>query len=162
MFTSRIKTYCKLFLCNSFSCNLGCLLLAISAQAVVVVDEEQLTCYSSKAGPENCRGDQCQPETCGSEHDACLVREISWESDQREPKVTYECATKAQGFSWGRIRCCKDYDRKDCRLYTQFSLSNKDKDFTGNNTGHGGWICPDQQTTTVTVRLFCLFIAKVC
>ena len=103
MVISRMKFYRKLSLCSSFSCFLGCLLLAISAQAAVVLGEEQLTCYSSKAGPENCRGDQCQAEICGSEHDACLVREISWENDQREPKVTYSEVQKLSAHKLSQV-----------------------------------------------------------
>ena len=96
---------------------------------------------------------------CNPEHNACLVREVSWPDEEREPELTYECATLVEGFELDDItaapmidnsKCCKDYERKDCRKYTSLDKSNNDKNFTGKDLEHNNWVCPDQKVSTST------------
>ena len=107
-----------------------------------------LNCYSSRTGPKGCKGNECKPVlTCEVHHNACLVREVSWENNDQEPELTYDCATMNSSYEYNVKKCCKDnIGRKDCRKYTKGEKSNTDKDFTGSGSLHGNWECLDLTT----------------
>lgn len=115
-------------------------------------DDNPPECYGVE--DDVCEGSECPTTVCEWYEDSCVIQEIT-DKLSLEKTLTYGCAIKPNDYFYDFVKCCKDKNgNKDCRRYSQPSLSNGDQNLDWDKIS-GETLCsedpPIPTTTTSTI-----------